>query len=78
MQIPKRVTKELLLLHTKEVYFAYSNGIYQQNNDTAMGSSLGLVLAGIFMAELETSVITTLDRLLLKWKQYVDDTFCYI
>ena len=30
------------------------------------------------MVELETSVIPTLGRLLLKWKRYVDDTFCYV
>ena len=44
----------------------------------AMESPLGSVLAGIFMVELETSVIPTLGRLLLKWKIYVDNTFCYI
>ena len=58
--------------------FRYSNWIYQQNGGVAMGSPLGPVLAGIFMVELETSVIPTLGRLLLKWKIYVDNTFCYI
>ena len=43
-----------------------------------MGSPFGPVLAGIFMVELETSVIPTLGRLLLKWKRYVDNTFCYV
>ena len=77
-QIPKEVMKELLLLCTKEVHLAYSNGIYQQNDDVAMGSPLGPVLAGIFMVELETSIIPTLGRSLLKWKRYVDDTFCCV
>ena len=70
--------KELLLLCTKEVHFAYSNEIYQQNDGMAMGSPLGPVLAGIFMVELETSTIPILGRSLLKWKRYVDNTFCYI
>ena len=67
----------MLLLCTKEVHFAYSNTIYQQNDGLAMGSPLGSVLAGIFMVELETSIIPTLGRSLLKWKRYVDVTFCY-
>ena len=70
--------KELLLLCTKEVHFAYSNWIYQQNGGVAMGSPVGPALAGIFMVELETSVIPTLGRLLFKWKRYVDNTFCYV
>ena len=78
MEIPEKVMKELLLLCTKEVHFTYSNGIYQQNDDVAMRSPLGPVLAGIFMADLETSIIPTLGRSLLKWKRYVDDTFCYV
>ena len=77
-QIPKELMKELLLLCTKEVRFAYCNGIYQQNDGVTMGSPLGPVLASIFMVELETSIIPTLERSLLKWKRYVDDTFCYV
>ena len=42
----------------------------------ATGSRLGPVLAGIFMLELETSIIPTLGRPLLKRKRYVNDTFC--
>ena len=34
-QISKKVIKELLFLHTTEVLFSYSNGIYQQNDDVA-------------------------------------------
>ena len=43
-----------------------------------MGSPLGLVLAGMFLEELETSVILILGRLLLKCKRYVDGTICYV
>ena len=77
-QISKKAMKEVLLLCTKEVHFAYSNGIYQQNDGVAMGLPLGLVIAGIFMVELETSIIPTLGRPLLKWKRYVDNRFCYL
>ena len=74
-QTPKKVMNKFLLLCTKEVHFAYSNGIYQQSDPI---SPLGPVLAGIFIVELETSIIPTLGRSLLKWKRYVDDTFCYV
>ena len=70
--------KKLLLLCTKEVRFISSNGIYQQNDGAAMGSPLGPVLGAMFMVEFETSVIPTLDRSLLKWKRYVDDTLSYV
>ena len=77
-QIRKKVMKELLLLCTREVHFAYSNEIYLQNDGVAMRSCVGPILAGIFMLELETSIIRTLGRPLLKWKRYVDDTFYYV
>ena len=38
----------------------------------------GPVLAGIFLVELETSVIPTFGRSLLKRRRYVDDTVCYV
>ena len=77
-QIPKKVMKELFLLCTKKVHFGYSNEIYQQIYGVAMGSPLVPVLAGIFIVELETSVIPTLFRWLLKCKRYVDSTICYV
>ena len=77
-QITKKVMKEFSFLCTKEVHLAYSNGIYQQNDDAVMRSLLGLVLAGIFMVELETSIIPYLGSSLLKWKRYVGDTFRYV
>ena len=44
----------------------------------AMGSPLGPVLAGIFMAELETRIIPTLGNMDLDWKMFVDDTIDYV
>ena len=77
-KIHQKVMKELLLLCVKEVHFAYSNGIYEQNDGVDMGPPLGPVLAGILMVELETSIIPTLHKSLLKSERYVDDTFCYV
>ena len=68
--------KELLYLCTKNVHFSFDNNIYIQNDGVAMGSPLGPILANIFMAELERSVIPGLANKLDNWRRYVDDTIC--
>ena len=77
-EIPKKEMKELLLLCTKNVHFTFGDNIYQQLDGVAMGSPLGPVLAGIFMVELETTIVPTLTEYLLFWKRYVDDTLCFV
>ena len=39
-----------------------------------MGSPLGPVLTGIFMVELKTQIIPTLENMVLNLKSFVDDT----
>ena len=56
---------DLILLTTK-----YTNNV--------MVSPLGPVIAGIFMAELEKSLIPTLMEHMSPWKRYVDDTIAVI
>ena len=70
--------KELLSLRTRSVHFTLDGNIYVQNDGVAMGSPLGLVLANIFMVELERPVIPTLMDKMKRWTRYVDDTACYI
>ena len=65
--------KELLLLCTKNVHFTFNNEICQQCDGAAMRSTLGLVIAGIFMVELEKPLTPTLLEHMSPWKQYVDD-----
>ena len=60
------------------MHFTFDNQVYQQNDGMAMGSPLGPVLAGIFMAELETRIIPTLGNMDLDWKMFVDDTIDYV
>ena len=48
--------KKLLLLCTKNVHFTFGNNIYQEKDGVAMGSTLGPVLAGIFMVHLESTM----------------------
>ena len=47
--LTKNEMKNLLILCTKNVHFAFNNEICIQNDGIAMGSSLGPILAGIFM-----------------------------
>ena len=51
--ITKGEIKELVILCTKIVHFTFDGIIYVQNDDVAMGLSMGTVLAKIFMVELE-------------------------
>ena len=48
--------KELLYLCTKNVHFSFNNEIYMQNEGVAVGSSLGPVLANIFVVVLERTL----------------------
>ena len=40
----------------------------------AMGSPLGPVLVGIFVVEVERTILPTLREPMSPWKKYVDDT----
>ena len=70
--------KEFSLLCTKNAHFTFNNKIYQKCDDAAMGSPLGPVIAGIFMVELEKSLIPNLMEHMSPWKRYVDDTIAVI
>ena len=43
-----------------------------------MCSPLGPVLSGIFMVELENTLVTTLSNHLMSWKRQVNDTNCFL
>ena len=43
-----------------------------------MRSPLGPVIAGIFMAELKSNLISTLSQYMRSCKRYVDDTISYV
>ena len=70
--------KEMLLLCAKDVHFLFEDEIYQETDGVALGSPFGPILPGIFVVELETTIVPTLDNLLRKWKRYVDDTYCIV
>ncbi len=66
--------KELLLLCTKNAHFTFDGVVSLQADGVTMGSPLGPVLAGIFMVELEQTLLPTLTEDMFPWKRYVDDT----
>ena len=70
--------KEILLLCTKNVHFTFRDVVYLQTDGVAMGSPLGPVLAGIFMVDLERSLVPLLTAELSFWKRYVDDTITFV
>ena len=70
--------KELILLCTKGVHFTLCGESYVQTDGVAMCSPLGPVLSGIFMVELENTLVTTLSNHLMSWKRYVNDTNCFL
>ena len=76
--IKRSEMKELLLLCTKNVHFTFNNDIYQQCDAVVMGFLLGPVIAGIFMLELERTLLLKLTEYTTPWKQYVDDTIATI
>ena len=62
----------------KNVHFTYDNKVYQQNDGVALGSPLGPVLSGIFMVELENSLVPTLNESMTLWRCFVDGTITFV
>ena len=76
--IPKQQMRDPLLLCAKNVRFSYNGDIYTQTDGVAMGSPQCPVLAGIFMVELERTILLTLIDHMSQWKRYVNDTISSI
>ena len=75
--LTKKEMKELLLLCTKNVHFTFNGQNYIQVDGVTMGSPLALLLADIFIIELERSLIPNLRKIKF-WRRYVDDTICFV
>ena len=61
----------------KEGSFHFGNNIYQQKDGAAMRSPLGPVLTGIFMVQLEKTLMPVLEKFMKPQKRYVDDAITY-
>ena len=78
--IPEETLKRLLQLCVCENTFVFGGNVYQQLDGVAMGSSLGPLLANIYMAHLEEEYILKTQHHFSPsfYRRYVDDTFCII
>ena len=73
--IPKKEMKKLLLLYTKNFHFEYNGETFQQFDGVAMGSPLAPVITGIFMVELENTLVSRLKNYLLFGKDMLTIRF---
>ena len=69
--ITRNEMREMLLLCTKNEHSAFKDVLYLQTDGVAVGSPLGPVLAGIFMVDLERSLVLLLPPELGFWKRHV-------
>ena len=74
----KQELKKLILLCKKGVHVTLCGESYIQTDGVAMCSPLGIALCGIFMAELENTLVPTLSDHLVSWKRCIDDTNSFI
>ena len=74
----KEIVTDIPKLDMKNVHFTFNNKIYIQNDGKAMGSSLGPLLANIFVVELETALIPYLSSKLSSWSRFVDNGICFV
>ena len=74
--LPEDVLRKLLSLCVCDNTFIFNGKVYSQIDGVAMGSSLGPVLANVWMAHLEESYIYGCEFSPSFYRRYVDDTFC--
>ena len=66
----------LLCAATSDIQFIFDGKTYVQHNGVAMGAPLAPIIADIFMAHLETTLMNNLEQAgVCEWHRYVDNTF---
>ena len=69
----------LLEAATSDTQFMFDGKIFVQHNGVAMGAPLAPIIADVFMAELETTLMDRLEQKgVREWHRYVDDTFVLV
>ena len=76
--IPEDVLRKLITLSVCNNTFIFDGKVYEQIDGVAMGSSLGPVLANIWMTYLEEQhiLVSETSTQPVYYRRYVDDTFC--
>ena len=73
--IPTHYLGDMLRLILKENSFHFNGKNYLQRHGTAMGTKMAVSFANIFMAAVETEIISRSATKPLTWKRYIDDVF---
>ena len=76
----KRTMKKLITDVCKKTASSFNDNVYKQTDGVSMGSSLGPVIANIFMTELEKFILDELinDNIVKFFIRYVDDTLLLV
>ena len=79
-ELKKRTLKKLIKDNSSKTIFSANSKFYKQIDDVSMGSSLGPLLANIFITEMDKTIIKNLidDKILLFYGRYIDDTLVII
>ena len=73
--IPSHYLREMLRLILKENSFQFNGKHYLQTHGTAMGTKTAVSFANIFMAHIETTILSRTVFKPTVWKRYIDDIF---
>ena len=73
--IPTKYLREMLGLILKENSFQFNGRYYLQTHGTAMGTKTAVSFANIFMAKIETEILSKVVSKPTVWKRYIDDVF---
>ena len=73
--IPTHYLREMLRLILKENSFQFNGKNYLQIHGAAMGTKMAIAFANIFMAEIETQILSKSVVKPTIWKRYIDDIF---
>ena len=78
LPLPSDDIMDLLNLCLTSTYCQYSGKHYKQLHGTAMGAFVSVVVAEIFMQNIEDQALATYTRTIPLWLCYVDDTFTVV
>jgi len=73
--IPTLYLRKMLRLILKENSFQFCGKHYLQIHETAMGTKMAVSFANIFMAKIETEILSRSVFNPTVWKRYIDDIF---
>ena len=65
----------MLKLILQENSFQFIGNNYLQTHGTAMGTKMAVAFANIFMADIETKMISQSKTKPIEWKRFIDDIF---